>query len=93
MVALTATETLSLVITSWRSPVRGVSRMSTTSMLSMKGTRKVMPGLRTLWNWPRRLTTPTRPCWITRTERKTTIRANTIRKKKMIRVAGIDSPL
>ncbi len=43
VVAFTATETLSLVMTSWRSPVRGVSRTSIAVMLSTKGMRNVTP--------------------------------------------------
>ena len=37
IVALTATTTLSLVMTSWRSPGRGISRMSTNTIASMNG--------------------------------------------------------
>src|SRR2546430_1800137 len=94
MVAFTTTDTLSLVITSWRSPVRGVSRMSTASMRSMNGTRNVTPGLRTEWNWPSRLTTPTRPCWMTRMVREITSRARTTISAAMIRgtYAGMASP-
>src|SRR4030081_1982798 len=80
MVAFTTTETLSLVMTSWRSPVRGVSRMSTVSIRSTNGSRKVTPGFLTEWNWPSRFTTPTSPCWITRMVRETmTIASTTIR--------------
>src|ERR1039458_2483636 len=63
MVAETHNETLSLVITDCWSPVMGNSRMSTFSILSKNGRRTRRPGWSTDLNWPRRLTTPTLPCW------------------------------
>src|ERR1019366_7085893 len=63
MVALTHNETLSMVITDCWSPVMGNSRMSTFSILSTKGRSTRNPGWSTDLNWPKRLTTPTLPCW------------------------------
>ena len=45
IVALTVTTTLSLVITSWRSPGTGISRMSTRCSESMNGAMITRPGL------------------------------------------------
>ena len=56
-------ETLSLVITDCWSPVMGNSRMSTLSIWSTKGRRMRRPGWSTDRNSPKRLTTPTLPCW------------------------------
>src|SRR5437879_3488106 len=84
MVAFTCNDTLSLLITSWRPPVRGVSRMSTSSITSAKGSRNVIPGLRTAWNWPSRFTTPTEPCWMTRIVRAITRTARTMIRRTMI---------
>ena len=44
IVALTVTTTLSLVITSWRSPGRGISRMSTRCSESTNGAMMTSPG-------------------------------------------------
>src|SRR5277367_2571835 len=63
MVALTHSETLSALITDCWSAVMGNSRMSTFSIRSTKGRRTRRPGWSTDLNWPRRLTTPTLPCW------------------------------
>ena len=65
IVAFTMTATLSLVITCWRSPVRGVSRTSTIFINSMKGMMMVNPGFLMSLNSPKRVTTPTNPCWTT----------------------------
>ncbi len=65
MVALTHSETLSLVITACWSPVRGNSRMSTLSIRSARGTRTWSPGWWMALNSPNRFTTPTQPCWTT----------------------------
>ena len=59
IVAFTVTDTLSLVITSWRSPGTGTSRMSTVVRVSTNGRMMASPGS---WVWrysPRRFTTPT----------------------------------
>src|SRR5579883_2279126 len=79
MVALTARATLSLVMTSWRSPVLGVSRMSTLISWSRNGTTMARPGPLTVRNWPSRLTTPTLPCWMTLTVLASRISASTAR--------------
>ena len=63
MVALTVTTTLSLVMTSWRSPGRGISRMSTRCSPSTNGANITRPGSCVLRYSPRRFTTPTSPCW------------------------------
>jgi hypothetical protein len=63
IVALTETTTLSLVITSWRSPGRGYSRMSTLTSLSMNGAMIARPGSWIARNSPSRVVTPTKPCW------------------------------
>ena len=68
MVAFTVTTTLSLVITSWRSPGTGTSRMSTVVRLSTKGRITTRPGSWVRWYSPSRLTTPTWPCWTMLTE-------------------------
>src|SRR5271167_3560881 len=70
MVALTWSDTLSLVITACWSPVIGNSRTSTFSILSTKGIRIRMPGWSTDLNSPSRLTTPTLPCWTIFTKRE-----------------------
>src|SRR5438094_3146267 len=50
--------------------------MSTKTISSTNGSRKTMPGLRTAWNCPRRLITPTYPCWMTLTARKMVMRTS-----------------
>src|SRR5258708_3540794 len=91
MVALTVTVTLSRVITSWRSPVRGGSRMATRCRASKKGGMKIRPGSRTARNWPRRLTTPTKPCWMTLTARNSTITKTTAMAMRTM-ISGSMSP-
>ena len=71
MVALTHNETLSLVMTDCWSPVMGNSRMSTFSILSTNGRSMRSPGWSTVRNSPKRLTTPTLPCWTILTQRDT----------------------
>ena len=63
IVAFTLTTTLSLVMTSWRSPGRGISRMSTRRSESTNGTMMTRPGSWVRVYSPSRLTTPTSPCW------------------------------
>ena len=62
IVALTVTTTLSRVMTSWRSPGTGISRMSTRCKPSMNGATMTRPGSWVLRYSPSRLTTPTSPC-------------------------------
>jgi len=78
IVALTATTTLSLVITSWRSPGRGNSRMSTITIESMNGMIRTRPGSWMPRNSPSRLTTPTEPCWTRLTTERSRFRAKTM---------------
>src|ERR1700730_8086517 len=61
MVAFTATATLSLVITSCRSPVRGVSRMSTRTSRSRNGVMIASPAGDSRRKRPKRVTTPEKP--------------------------------
>jgi hypothetical protein len=59
IVALTVTTTLSLVITSCRSPGTGISRMSTRCSESTNGRMTTSPGSWVLRYSPRRFSTPT----------------------------------
>src|SRR5437763_11117275 len=93
MVALTLTVTLSRVMTSCLSPVRGVSRISTRPMESTSGTRNVMPGWRTEWNCPARLTIPTNTCWMMLTVRAMMTNASRTRTPPMINDADMIPPL
>src|SRR5579864_1909144 len=86
MVALTATATLSRVITSWRSPVRGVSRMSTRSNLSMNGVMIVRPAWDSRRKRPKRVTTPANPWGTTRTAPPMRIATTMSRTTTMIAV-------
>src|ERR1700691_4522908 len=70
MVALTQSDTLSMVMTDCWSPVMGNSRISTFSILSTNGRKIRRPGWSTDLNWPKRLTTPTLPCWTILTQRE-----------------------
>src|SRR5579864_2636299 len=65
MVALTATATLSAVMTSWRSPVRGVSRMSTRTRRSRNGVMIASPAGTSRLKRPNRVITPEYPCCTT----------------------------
>src|SRR5580700_218354 len=86
MVALTATATLSRVITSCRSPVRGVSRMSTRSSLSMNGVMIVRPAWDSRRKRPKRVTTPANPWGTTRTAPPMRIATTMSRTTTMIAV-------
>ena len=62
IVAFTVTTTLSFVITSWRSPGTGISRISTSWSVDTNGAITTSPGSCVRWYSPNRFTTPTWPC-------------------------------
>jgi len=84
--------TLSLVMACWLGTVIACSfRLCTYEILSAIGIRKLMPGLRTLWNFPNRSTTYALCCGTTRTPRftgKVGPRFGTTPSKEKLRVAS-----
>ena len=88
IVALTVTTTLSLVMTSCRSPGTGISRMSTRCSESMNGPMITRPGSWVLRYSPSRLTTPTSPCCT-----MLTILRSMKSRTRMMRAATTSAPI